>query len=129
MIDLEFINPVGLKSDNFSTVRFGKEWAERTQPEKPGDFKTVNMVDAQGKSVGTAKVVGAWVGRLADLPAILIECHHDPVCRTWSGVAQTIAGLHREDNVGYETVVTVLQLQYSGGLIKAASATVLKNLR
>jgi hypothetical protein len=120
MHQLQFLNPVGLKNEFFSTVRLGRKWAERTVPEKPGEFVTVGLVDGDGKSIGTAKVVDCWVGRLSDVPAILLECHHDPVCRTWSGLAQVLTAIYENEQVDYGTSVTVLRLEYQGSAIQAA---------
>lgn len=119
---LKFLNPVGLKNENFSTVRLGRNWAERTVEESQ---RTVELVDGEGKSHGTAKVVDCWVGRLADVPAILLECEHDPVCRTWSGLAQVLAAVYENEQVDYDTIITVLRLQYTGSLIKIASPGIL----
>lgn len=122
---LQFLNPVGLKGENFSTVRLGRKWAERTVPEKPGEFVTVELVDGDGKSYGTAKVIDCWVGRLVDVPAILLECEHDPVCRTWSGLAQVLAAVYEPEVIEFGTIVTVLRLEYTGSLIKVASPAIL----
>lgn len=115
---LQFLNPVGLKGENFSTVRLGRKWAERTVDEAN---RTVELVDGQGRSFGTAKVLDCWVGRLADVPALLLECEHDPVCRTWSGLAQVLAAVYEGNEIEYSTVVTVLRLEYTGSIIKIAS--------
>lgn len=117
MNKLKFLNPIGIKSDNFSTVRLGTKWAERTKPEEGSTVTAVELTDAEGGVLGTAVVKGCWVGPLAQLPALLLECSHDPVCRTWSGVAQILSGIY-EEPMNYETVVTVLQLSYTGSIIK-----------
>ncbi len=117
MHKLKFANPVGVRNENFSTVRMGTKWAERTEPN--GDERvTVELVAPDGKSMGTAIVRGCWTGPLAQLPGMLLESSHDPVCRTWSGAAQVLAGLHPDEKVGYDTVVTCLQLEYTGSIIK-----------
>lgn len=117
---LKFLNPVGLTSENFSTVRIGTKWAERTVPESAEERVSVELVDGNGRSLGTAVCKGAWTGPLSQVPALLLECSHDPVLRTWSGVAQSLAGIYNDSSVGYETIVTVLQLQYTGSIIKLA---------
>lgn len=118
--ELEFLNPVGVVSANFSTVRLGKDWAERTQDERD---RSIHLVDSKGKSLGGAEVMDCWTGPLSALPALLIEVCHDPVCRTWSGVAQILAGLYDSDEmiIGFDTVVTVLRLKHTGSIIKLVS--------
>lgn len=120
MQKLQFLNPVGIKSDNFSTVRLGSKWAERTKPESQDEQVSVELTGPKGESMGTALVRGCWVGPLAQVPALLVECNHDPVMRTWSGVAQVIAGIYAEvdDKIGYDTIITVLQLEYTGSVIQ-----------
>ena len=118
MYTLKFINPVGLKSENFSTVRLGEQWAERTKPESISDPVNVYLNDDDGNSKGTANVVSCWTGPLAELPAMLLEISHDPVLRTWSGAAQVLASLYPETEIEYGTIVTVLQLQYTGSIIQ-----------
>ena len=115
MHKLEFLNPVGLISDNFSTVRLGTKWAECTADE---DRRGVSLVDASGTSFGTACVLDCWSGPLHALPAMLVENSHDPITRTWSGVAQVLAAIYVDEEVGYETIVTVLRLKHTGSLIK-----------
>lgn len=112
----------------FSTVRLGSEWGERTQPGEDGEFVTLHLVDAQGASLGTAQAVGCWVGRLVELPAQAIECHQDPIQRTWSGIAEILAGTHPDEEITYDTIVTVLQLKHTGGLVKLAGAGDLASL-
>lgn len=118
MRNLVFLNPINLKSDNFSTVRLGSKWGDRTVDEAN---RLVYLVDTQGKSYGTAEVTSCWTGLLADIPALMIECSHDPVSRTWSGVAQILAGIYKDAKVGYHTIVTVLQLKYTGSAIESAT--------
>ena len=115
MRKLQFLNPVGLVSDNFSTVRIGSKWAIRTVEEED---RSLLLVDGTGASQGTARVIGCWTGELSALPAILIETCNDPVMRTWSGVAQILSGLHPDEDVGFSTTVTVLQLKHTGSIIK-----------
>ena len=117
MNKLKFLNPVGIKSDNFSTVRLGTKWAERSKPEEGSKVTGIELADGEGNVLGTAVIRGCWTGPLAELPALLVECSHDPVCRTWSGVAQTLAGIYKDPNIGYETIVTVLQCSYTGSSI------------
>ena len=116
MRNLVFLNPVNLVSQNFSTVRVGSKWAERTVDEAE---RSVYLVDSTGKSHGTAEVISCWTGPLAEIPALMLECSHDPVHRTWSGVAQSLAGIYQDEKVGYDTIVTILQLKHTGSAIKA----------
>lgn len=108
---------MGVVSANFSTVRLGTEWAERTQDERD---RSIHLVDGAGKSLGGAEVLDCWSGPLSALPAILIEVCHDPVCRTWSGVAQILAGMYDSDDltIGFDTVVTVLRMKHTGSIIQ-----------
>lgn len=109
------MNPVGLISDNFCTVRLGDKWATRTVDE---DQRSVSLVDAAGTSYGTAQVVDCWSGPMHALPAMMIESNHDPVMRTWSGVAQVMDAIYENEQIGYETIVTVLRLKHTGSLIQ-----------
>lgn len=113
---LAFANPVGLKSENFTTVRIGEDWGERTHSLED---RVVELIGTDNESLGTAKVWDCWVGPLHALPAIMLEASHDPICRTWSGVAQVLHAEHPDAEVGYDTTITVLRLSYTGSIIKA----------
>lgn len=118
MNKLKFLNPVGIKSDNFSTVRLGDKWAKRTELEEGQQVCGIELADRDGKVLGTAVVRGCWVGPLADVPAILLECCHDPVYRTWSGVKLMLVSIYKDPTISYVTLVTVLQVAYTGPVIK-----------
>lgn len=113
---LPFLNPVNLKQENFTVVLLGETWAERTQDE---ENRELLMVDGAKNVIGTAQVMDALVCKLVNVPAISLEAHHDPVCRTWSGMAQVLAG-GTEEVVEFDTLVTVLRLKYTGSLVKLA---------
>lgn len=129
MYKLEFMNPIGLTNEVFSTARLGIKWAERSAPKGEDGFLKVELVDTNGNSFGTATVVGCWTGPLSQAPALLLECSHDPVCRTWSGLAQVMAGVYEGEEVSYETIISVLQLRYTGKAIQVVSADTLEKLR
>lgn len=118
MNKLKFLNPTGIKAEVFSTVRLGTKWAERTAPEEGQQVVGVELADGEGKALGNAVVIGCWTGPLVQVPAFLLECSHDPVCRTWSGVAQTLAGIYKDPSVGHDTIITVLQCSYRGSVIE-----------
>jgi hypothetical protein len=118
MHKLAFRNPVNLTNQLFSTVRLGEKWAERTTRLEDGKPITVELVDAQGKSLGTALSLSCWVGSVVDMPAILLECVNDPIMRTWSGAAQILANCYPDAKVGYETIVTILELKYMGSILR-----------
>ncbi len=116
MNTLKFLNPVGIKSDNFSTVRLGTKWAERTVPEEGSPVTGVELADGKGGVLGTAVVKGCWTGPMIQIPAFLLECSHDPVCRTWSGVVLALQVIYGQP-IGLDTVVSVLQLSYTGSVV------------
>ena len=116
MHKLEFLNPVGTNNPDFTTVRLGTKWAERTQPGEDGTPVEVELV-CDGRSLGKGEVFGCWTGSLAMLPALLLEAEHDPVCRTWSGLRAVLAGTYPDEEWTMETVVTVLQVRYVGSII------------
>ena len=116
MHKLIFQNPVGLVSANFSTVRLGDEWGKRMQD---GTDLNIYLADSAGTSHGTAEVQDHWTGPMVLAPAILLEPHHDPVCRTWSGLAQVLNATAPEGEVAdFNTIITVLRLKHTGSIIK-----------
>jgi hypothetical protein len=65
------------------------------------------------------EVLDRWEGRLADVPAMLVECAVDPVCRTFAGVTAILSS-ESGAPIGPAAQVTALVLREIGSSIKIA---------
>ena len=46
----------------------------------------IQLVDGNDQDVCYAEVLDLWVGPLGQIPAVLLELGHDPLCRTFTGL-------------------------------------------
>ena len=118
MHKIAFLNPEGIKAERFSTVRLGSKWAERTKPESLDKLVSVELVDGDGNSLGIAVAMSCWYGPIAEVPAMMLECEHDPICRTWSGLRLILQMCYPKEEITPHTTVSVLELHYTGSVIK-----------
>ncbi len=85
--------------------------------EMKGD-EEFDFVALDGKPLGRGQILAVWAGPLNIVPASLLESHHDPACRTYSGLVLALRLLHGEKAVPNDkVVVSVMQFRVIGGEI------------
>lgn len=85
--------------------------------EMKGD-EEFDFISLDGKPLGRGQIIAVWAGPLNIVPASLLESHHDPACRTYSGLVLTLQLLHGEKVVlNDKVVVSVMQFRLIGGEI------------
>lgn len=116
-----FQTPINLRSEDYVTFRLGNKWEQRTKAESA---RKLLLTDGSGNTLGVAAVVDCWVGPLMAVPAQLTEMAHDPICRTWSGLASILSMYYNSDatRINPGTVITALRLRYEGSHIEIASS-------
>lgn len=95
--------PVGLKDEQFVVVIRGEETAKSVS-----ELDLAYEVTHQGKALATADCVGSWAGPLQAIPAYLIEQHHDPACRTFSGLALVLSITNQSQTEGMTPVSALI---------------------
>lgn len=115
---MTFIAPVGL-TGRFTTVRLGDKWLKALRP-----GETVQMLDGEKGVLGTAKAMDIWNGDLAQVPASLCEMAHDPLMRTYSGLAMGMRVCYRDTPgavIAPDTNVTVIVMEFQKppGILRA----------
>lgn len=102
-----------MKTGPFTVVVPGGETAEHLKSDD--EFEFTSSID--GKRLGTGLIMFAWAGPLSAVPAALIEQHHDPAGRTYSGLVLLLRILYGHLVKNDSFVVSILQFKPTGGEI------------
>ena len=94
---------VGLKNEEYCLVVQGDDLAKEIT-----ELDVELEIQVNGQKVGRAQVTGAWGGSVAFAPAVLLEKHHDPVCRVYSGLLLLLSIVARKEVDGMATVSLIL---------------------
>lgn len=110
MIKLPLHTPINFKL--FSVIIVGAETAGSIKGDEEFEF-----TDPAGARLGTGEIVTCWSGRLCELPASMLEKHHDPAQRTYSGMCLVMKMLHPEAITNDEAIVSCMTFHATGGEI------------
>jgi len=82
MRTLLFLNPTFHPGDNY-TVRLGKKWHDRVSV---GEHVYLAETGAEELPLHEARISGKYLFKLDDLPQHVLDCEHNPRCRTRDGM-------------------------------------------
>lgn len=117
MRKMKVFNPSGLRNPLFCVVNEGGELARELEGTDL-DFE----LELEGKVIGHGKAVGSWGGPIQALPAHLVENHHDPACRTFSGLCLVMSIVMQKQVDGLQEVSAILfEVREPSKLIRAMS--------
>lgn len=64
--------------------------------------------DHNHKVLGRGRIVDVWVGKVGRAPAALLEICHDPLMRSYSGLAVGICGMFSVEDAQPDAIITVV---------------------
>lgn len=107
---------IGLKNEMFAVAAIGEEFHDALTG-KPHAIVNFQELD---RDCGRGTPVTGWKGLLQRVPASLLELHHDPVARTYSGFCFMLQAFNPDVQVNPETTISIVLFE-----MKAASNLVI----